>query len=66
MHPASYSCTPLVLRIDNSRRGRIPVLRNILRTTIATKSCDISYERDFFSAYFGVSCMFLEIDFKKM
>ena len=54
------------LRIDNSRRGRIPVLRNILRTTIATKSCDISYERAIFSAYFGVSCMFLKIDFKKM
>ena len=54
------------LRIDNSCRGGIHVLQNILRTTIATKSCDISYERAYFSAYVGASFMVLKINLKKM
>ena len=39
----------LLLRIDNSRRGRIHSLWDISRTTTATTSCDISNERADFS-----------------
>ena len=54
------------LRIDNSRRSRIHVLWNISETTIAIKSCDISYERAFFPVYCGACFMLLKIDLKKM
>ena len=44
-----------ILRIDNSRRGRIHSLWNISRTTKATASCDISNERADFSACVDIS-----------
>ena len=44
-----------ILRIDNSRRGRIHGLWNISGTTKARRSCDISNERAEFSGYHGVS-----------
>ena len=47
------SMTFSALRIDNSRRGRIHVLWNISKNTIATTSCDISYESANSSAHIG-------------
>ena len=45
----------LILRIANSRRGRIYSLWNISITTKATTSCDISNERADFSACVDIS-----------
>ena len=59
---ASYLVTcvtyDFILRIDNSRHSRIHVLWNISETTIAIKSCDISYERAIFPVYCGAGFMF--------
>ena len=49
-----------------SHLGRILVLWNISRTNIATKSCDISYERANYSAYVGASCRLLKVNLKKI
>ena len=55
----------LALRIDNSRRGRIHGAWNILRTTKARTSCNISNERaDFLHVLVYSSTIELKFDLK--